>query len=140
MQVTDWYSLSWFCRGGITICLVIWLIRGVAKEEGSFTLITAKEIAHMQPGKRFSLLRSRVGLDITGSSVTIRGVVFVLDGFTVSMGEVKQVHPEQVSRIMIQRGAASAKYDAEAMGGALEITTFQAGKESKHSLDLGVDS
>jgi outer membrane receptor protein involved in Fe transport len=127
----------------MAICLMVWLMPAAAREEGSMTLISAEEIARERPASLFSLLRSRVGLDIIGSRVSMRGVqgvVFVLDGFTVSAVEVSQVRPEQVKRIEIRRGAASAEYGAEAMGGAVEIFTTQTEAQVSRRLDLGVDA
>lgn len=114
-----------------------------AAESGAVTVITAAEIARERPADLIALLRSRVGLDVTGGNVSmrgVRGVVFVLDGFTVTVEEMGQVRPEQVRRLEIRRGAASARFGADAMGGAVVVTTRRAGGEGRRSLAAGVDS
>ena len=142
-RVWDRRILLFIYNSGIVLCLVFCPMPATAQEDGAVTLITAKEIARERPTDLLALLRSRVGLDVTGGSITmrgVRGVVFVLDGFTVSVEEVRQVRPEQVRRIEIRRGAASAKYGAEAMGGVVEVFTGWADAEPSRNLGLGVDS
>ncbi len=132
---------------GTTFGLLFWLAIGTetlwAQENGSVTIITNEDIAREKPTNLISLLRSRVGLDVTGSSVTmrgVRGVVFILDGFTVGVEEISQVRPEQVIRIEIQRGAASARFGANAMGGAIQITTRQGETTERSTATIGITS
>lgn len=132
---------------GIALGLLLWLTAGVttapADEGGSVTVITDKDIARERPPDLITLLRSRVGLDVTGGNVTmrgVRGVVFVLDGFMVGTEEITQVRPEQVARIEIQRGAASARYGADAMGGAVWVTTRQNGTADRSTASVGISS
>jgi outer membrane receptor protein involved in Fe transport len=128
------------------LALALLLVAGLAHgEEGSETdvsVITAADIAHEKPADLMEMLRSRVGLDVSNSVVTMRGVkgiaVFV-DGFASSSAEFSRLRPEQVEKIEILRGAASARFGAEAMGGAIAITTR--GAHRVHvSLTQGVDS
>ena len=44
-----------------------------------------------------------------------------------SVSELSALRPEQVERIEVLRGAASARFGAEAMGGAIAVTTRRAG-------------
>lgn len=105
-------------------------------------LITAADIAREKPAELIEMLRNRVGLDVNNSVITMRGVkgiaVFV-DGFASSSAEFSRLRPEQVEKLEILRGAASARFGAEAMGGAIAITTR--GTHRVHgSLTQGVDS
>lgn len=105
-------------------------------------IITAADIAREKPADLMEMLRSRVGLDVSNSVVTMRGVkgiaVFV-DGFASSSNEFSRLRPEQVEKIEILRGAASARFGAEAMGGAIAITTRGAHRVHA-SLTQGYDS
>lgn len=93
------------------------------------SVITAADIAREKPSDVMELLRARVGLDVSNSVITMRGVkgiaVFV-DGFASSSAEFSRLRPEQIEQIEILRGAASARFGAEAMGGAIAITTRSA--------------
>ncbi|GAB1395067.1 hypothetical protein MASR1M60_32310 [Rhodocyclaceae bacterium] len=106
------------------------LIAGAhAADEGTTdsALITADIACEKPTGLGGDVLRARVGLDVSNSVVTMRGVkgiaVFV-DGFASSSTEFSRLRPEQVEKIEILRGAASARFGAEAMGGAIAITTY----------------
>ncbi len=132
---------------GMAFGLLLWLTAGAATasegKSGSVTVITDQDIARERPPDLITLLRSRVGLDVTGGNVTmrgVRGVVFVLDGFTVGAEEINQVRPEQVVRIEIQRGADSARYGANAMGGAVWVTTRQDGTTDHSTTTVGISS
>ncbi len=106
-------------------------------------LITADEIARDKPADVVELLRARVGLDENNSTITMRGVkgiaIFV-DGFSSSTAELKALKPEQIERIEILRGAASARFGAQAMGGAIAVTTRSARGAWRVDAVQGLDS
>jgi len=118
------------------------LVTAAWAEGDEVSLITAADIAREKPADLVEMLRSRVGLDVSNSVVSMRGVqgiaVFV-DGFASSAAEFSRLRPEQIERIEILRGAASARFGAEAMGGAIAITTRDA-HQVHGSLTQGVDS
>jgi outer membrane receptor protein involved in Fe transport len=132
---------------GSKLALTLFLAASLAQAavgdgEADVSLITAADIAREKPSDVMELLRTRVGLDVSNSVVTMRGVkgiaVFV-DGFASSTAEFSRLRPEQIERIEILRGAASARFGAEAMGGAIAITTR--GTHRVHgSLVQGLDS
>jgi outer membrane receptor protein involved in Fe transport len=132
---------------GSELVLALLLAAGVAHgEEGAgadATLITAADIAREKPADLVEMLRARVGLDENNSVIAMRGVrgiaVFV-DGFASSMEELKALKPEQVERVEILRGAASARFGAEAMGGAIAVATRGAHRGMHASLAQGYDS
>lgn len=118
-------------------------IHAAANADEDASIITAADIAREKPADLMELLRSRVGLDENNSVITMRGVrgiaVFV-DGFASSVSELKALKPEQVEKIEILRGAASARFGAEAMGGAIAITTRGARQGVQASLVQGYDT
>ena len=100
---------------------ILFLASAVWASSGEdISLITAADIAREKPADVMEMLRARVGLDVSNSVITMRGVkgiaVFV-DGFASSSTEFSRLRPEQVEQIEILRGAASARFGAEAMGG-----------------------
>lgn len=107
------------------------------------SVITAADIAHEKPAGLLEMLKSRVGLDENNSVISMRGVkgiaIFV-DGFASSMSELSALKPEQVERIEVLRGAASARFGAEAMGGAIAVTTRAAAGDLRAGFVQGVDS
>lgn len=133
-----------FCMVKVFLLFVMALSLAHATDEDTTdpALITAADITREKPADLMEMLRARVGLDVSNSVVTMRGVkgiaVFV-DGFASSSAEFSRLRPEQVEKIEILRGAASARFGAEAMGGAIAITTY--GTHRVHgSLTQGVDS
>lgn len=131
-------------RRGCFIALV--LAAALARAEGGDTdasLITAADIAREKPVDLVEMLRSRVGLDENNSVITmrgVRGIAIFVDGFASSMAELKSLKPEQVEQVEILRGAASARFGAEAMGGAIAVATRGAHRGLHGSLVQGVDS
>lgn len=128
------------------IASVLLLVTALAHAEDGNTdvsLITAADITREKPSDLMEMLRSRVGLDENNSVITMRGVrgiaVFV-DGFASSVSELKALKPEQVEKIEILRGAASARFGAEAMGGAIAVATRGANRSLHASLAQGYDS
>lgn len=112
--------------------------------ETDVSLITAADIAREKPTSLLEMLKRRVGLDENNSVISMRGVrgiaVFV-DGFVSSTAELAALKPEQVAQIEVLRGAASARFGAEAMGGAIAVSTRRAGAaQAAASLTQGVDS
>ena len=129
-------------RLALALLFAAGLAYGEEGGETDISRITAADIAREKPADIMEMLRARVGLDVNNSVITMRGVkgvaVFV-DGFTSSVTELESLRPEQVEKIEILRGAASARFGAEAMGGAIVITTR--GTHRVHgSLTQGVDS
>ncbi|MFA5353376.1 MAG: TonB-dependent receptor, partial [Thermodesulfovibrionales bacterium] len=116
---------------------------GEAGDDTNRSIITAEDIVREKPADIAELLRSRVGLDDSGGTITMRGVVgvvIVIDGIPSTLSGMKQVKPEQVERIEIIRGAASARFGADGMGGAIVVTTKKTGRESSLSLIQGYTS
>lgn len=113
------------------------------KEDSNITLITARDIEREKPADLIELLRTKVGLDDSSGTFTMRGVrgiaVFV-DGFASSFQELNVLKPEQVEKIEILRGAASARFGAEAMGGAIAVATRGTNRSLHASLVQGYDS
>ncbi|MDD5033986.1 MAG: TonB-dependent receptor [Methylococcaceae bacterium] len=93
-------------------------------------IISAEEIEIQKPASLMELLNHRVGLGSSSNQLSLRGVPGValyVDGFSRgnSSAEVDKIKPQDVARIEILRGAASSRYGAEALGGAVVITTRQ---------------
>ncbi|MBI5588833.1 MAG: TonB-dependent receptor plug domain-containing protein, partial [Deltaproteobacteria bacterium] len=102
----------------------------------SVTVITSEEIAVEKPASVIDLLRQKVGVDVSGSEISMRGVkgvVVVVDGVTQNTIP-SSLKPEDVERIEILRGAASSRYGASAMGGAVVMATKRG--EKKRTVDL----
>lgn len=111
--------------------------------EADVALITAADIARAKPADIVEMLRSRVGLDENNSVITmrgVRGIAIFVDGFASSMAELKALKPQQVEKIEILRGAASARFGAEAMGGAIAVATRGAHRSVHAELTQGIDS
>ncbi len=107
------------------------------------TVITAEDIAKEKPADIVDMLRSRVGLDDSSGVITMRGVkgvVIYIDGFPAILTDMRQVKPEQVERIEILRGAASARFGADAMGGAIVVTTKKTTREAYLNVIQGYNS
>lgn len=89
------------------------------------TVITAEDIARDKPVSLMALLSEKVGVDEQGGQVSMRGVkgvAVVVDG--VPQSTIPSfLNPEDIERIEIVRGAASSRYGASAMGGAVIIRT-----------------
>lgn len=111
----------------------------LSQEQGassSITVITSDDIAREKPVSIIEILRQKVGVDENGSQVNMRGVqgvVVVIDNVPVA-AIPSSLKPEDVERIEIVRGAASSRYGASAMGGAVIITTKKG--DRRWSLDV----
>lgn len=123
----------------------LWLPTTAAAEgeDTNLTVVTAADIERERPADLVELLRAKVGLDDSGGTLTMRGVrgiaVFV-DGFPSTLSDLKQVKPEQTERIDILRGAASARFGADAMGGAITVATRKVGTRPRFELVQGLNS
>lgn len=100
------------------------------RADGDREVITAEEIEQQKPATLMELLNRLVGLGSSGNQLSLRGVPSValyVDGFPRggNVVEVDKIKPQDVARIEILRGAASSRYGAEALGGAVIVTTKQ---------------
>lgn len=126
--------------------LLLLLVAALARADGGDTdasLITAADIAREKPADLMEMLRSRVGLDENNNVITmrgVRGIAIFVDGFASSMSELKSLKAEQVEKIEVLRGAASARFGAEAMGGAIAVTTRRAQGAFHADFAQGLDS
>ena len=132
----------------------------VAKEEAKYesqstTIITAEDIAKKQAKSVEDIIFDETGMtrniDAMGRvTVSIRGAeprhtLILIDGQPV-MGdfskysgagdELQRIGTENVARIEIIRGAASAKYGADAIGGVVNVITKEAAKSAGLQLNL----
>ncbi|EIC31401.1 TonB-dependent receptor [Methylomicrobium album] len=131
-------------RAGLTaVCLVV--TAPVLFADNGLEVITTEDIEREKPASLMELLRKRGGVGDSSGALSLRGVPKValyVDGFSRSGSvlELDKVKPQDVARIEIIRGAASNRYGADALGGAIIVTTLQA--KPKMSLDLvqGYDS
>jgi len=131
-----------------------------AKEEAKYesqstTIITAEDIAKKQAKSVEDIIFDETGMtrniDAMGRvTVSIRGAeprhtLILIDGQPV-MGdfakysgagdELQRLGTENVARIEIIRGAASAKYGADAIGGVVNVITKEAAKKPGLQLNL----
>lgn len=116
---------------------------GNVPDDTNVTVITAQDVEREKPADLAALLRSKVGLDDSGGTITmrgVRGVAIYVDGFASSLTDLNQIKPDQVERIDILRGAASARFGADAMGGAIAVVTRKAGDKSRFELVQGLNS
>ena len=121
------------------------LAQGENTAETDVSVITAADIAHVKPASMPEMLTRLIGLDENNSVISmrgVRGIAVVVDGFVSSVSELSALRPEQVERIEVLRGAASARFGAEAMGGAIAVTTRRAGGRQNPAVNLtqGLDS
>ena len=116
-------------------------------ESQSTTIITAEDIAKKQAKSVEGIIfdetgmtrtvdaMGRVGLSIRGAEP--RHTLILVDGrpvmgdfakYTGQGDELQRLGTENVARIEIIRGAASAKYGADAIGGVVNVITKEASK------------
>lgn len=136
-------------------CAGLWLVLALlgalsaaswaVRADNGAEVITAEDIEREKPASLMELLRKRCGLGDSSGALSLRGVPKValyVDGFARvgSVIELDKIKPQDVARIDIVRGAASNRYGADALGGAVVVSTVQA--KPKASLDLvqGYDS
>lgn len=113
--------------------------------ENGREIITAADIEREKPASLMELLSKRSGLGDSSGALSLRGVPKValyVDGFPRSGAvlELEKVKPQDVSSIEIIRGAASNRYGADALGGAIIITTLQAKPQWGLNMIQGMDS
>ncbi|MFZ2525221.1 MAG: TonB-dependent receptor [Candidatus Ferrigenium altingense] len=136
------HASPWLLAIAMLICCA-GSVRAENAPETDASIITAADIAQEKPSNLMEMLRSRVGLDENNSVITmrgVRGIAIFVDGFASSVSELKALKPEQVEKIEILRGAASARFGADAMGGAIAVTTRGANRSLHASLVQGYDS
>jgi outer membrane receptor protein involved in Fe transport len=130
----------------LTISFVFFCTQAFGNEKElntNTTVITAEDITKEKPADIVDMLRSRVGLDDSSGVITMRGVkgvVIYIDGFPSTLTDMRQVKPEQVERIEILRGAASSRFGADAMGGAIVVSTKKAAGEAHLDIIHGYNS
>ena len=149
------------CRGGDThvttgdIVVAADAAKEAAKYESqSTTIITKKDIEEKQAKSVEDIIFSETGVtrtvDAMGNvGVSIRGAeprhtLIMVDGHPVlgdvakyrgAGDEAMRLGAENIERIEIIRGAASAKYGADAIGGVINIITKKAGKTPSLALN-----
>jgi len=113
----------------------------------STIIITREDIENAQAFDLAELLRFQAGLDIgrnggpgQTSSVFIRGTesnhtLVLIDGVEMNPGTIggaaiQNISPEIIERIEIVKGARSALYGSEAIGGVINIITRNAKRDS----------
>ncbi len=119
------------------------MAEAAGKEDTNITVITAQDVEREKPADLIELLRSKVGLDDSGGTITmrgVRGVAIYVDGFASSLTDLNQIKPDQVERIEILRGAASARFGADAMGGAIAVATRKTGDKPRFEWVQGLNS
>ena len=131
-----------------------------AKEEAKYesqstTIITAEDIAKKQAKSVEDIIFDETGMtrniDAMGRvTVSIRGAeprhtLILIDGqpvlgdfakYSGAGDELQRLGTENVARIEIIRGAASAKYGADAIGGVVNVITKEAAKKAGLQLNL----
>ena len=131
-----------------------------AKEEAKYesqstTIITAEDIAKKQAKSVEDIIFDETGMtrniDAMGRvTVSIRGAeprhtLILIDGqpvlgdfakYSGAGDELQRLGTENVARIEIIRGAASAKYGADAIGGVVNVITKEAAKSAGLQLNL----
>lgn len=122
-------------------------IRGKAIERVSDVMpvqvISRNEIARLQGGSVIPLLRQVAGADITSTglfggqtSIMMQGgssshVLVLIDGQpitspTLGTASLQNLHPDDIERIEITRGARASTYGGNSMAGVIHIYTRQA--------------
>lgn len=111
------------------ICFLFGYIASLQAENISDTnssVISAADIQREHPASISDLLRTRAGVDNSSGAITMRGVqgiAVILNGLPSTMTDLSQLSLDDIERIEILRGAASARFGANAMGGAIVVTT-----------------
>lgn len=108
-------------------------------------VITRDEIAGLHPATLMELLVQRVGVSDSGGNLAIRGVpkVAVLvngHAWDSTVVALDRIQVEDIERIEIHRGAASARFGAQALGGAVVVTTRRHGGDDKLVVGQSMDS
>lgn len=102
------------------------LTRAEDSETTTATVITAEDIRREHPATLTDLLRNRAGVDDSSGTITMRGVpgvAVILNGSPSSLFDLNQLSQDSIESIEIIHGAASARFGANAMGGAIVVKT-----------------
>lgn len=108
-------------------------------------VIARAEIDERHPASLMDLLVQRAGISDSGGVLAIRGmpkVAVTVDGHpwdstTVALNRIRI---EDVERVDIYRGAASARFGADALGGAVAVQTRNHGARDQAVVSQGIDS
>ncbi|MDD2700992.1 MAG: TonB-dependent receptor [Sideroxydans sp.] len=125
----------------LLIGCILWGFTGAYAQSAPQTgasIITAADIQREHPASVSDLLRSRAGSDDSSGTITMRGVLgvaVVLNGMPSTLSDVNHLNLQDIERIEIYRGAASARFGSNAMGGAIVVTTRK-GAEAHSVLTL----
>ena len=165
MAVSAWLALptaaAWAAEAGADVKTAdVNVEANAAKEEAKYesqstTIITAEDIARKQAKSVEDVIFNETGvtrtIDAMGNvGVSIRGgdprhTLLLVDGQRVLGGEAKyngngdellRIGAENIERIEIIRGAASAKYGADAIGGVIHVITKKGAKNPSVSLNV----
>ncbi|MBI5788800.1 MAG: TonB-dependent receptor [Candidatus Schekmanbacteria bacterium] len=118
---------------------ILLLCPRLAYADDNKEVITCEDIVKGKPATLMELLKKRVGVGDSAGALTLRGIPNVavyINGFPASgvVTVIEGIKPEDVEQIEIYRGAASARFGADALGGAIVITTRKGNQ--KFGLDL----
>jgi Outer membrane cobalamin receptor protein len=135
--------------------------RDISEVPASVSVITSEEIEKSTAQSADELLQGLAGVDVrnngmgvlavtTGNKVTMRGMggltearaLILIDGVPVNevySGGVEwnQIPVEDIERIEVVRGAGSALYGSNAMGGVINIITKKPSEETQTKVTLG---
>lgn len=127
----------------------------------SVTIITSEDIQTMQVTKTEEILKNVEGIDVRGfggllpGTVTLRGIspgfsgattLIMVNGMAVepilidSRFTWNAISPDEIERIEVVRGPASALYGPNAVGGVINIVTKTGKGEPSASVDAGYGS
>lgn len=113
--------------------------------DGDVERIFASEIEAEKPPSLMALLKKHVGVGESNGAISLRGVPKValyLDGIPLSgtVVALDGIHPHDVEVIELYRGAASARFGADALGGAILVKTKRGGKAAQLDWVQGLNS
>ncbi|HLO78089.1 MAG TPA: TonB-dependent receptor [Magnetospirillum sp.] len=132
-------------RRGLLIGAVACMLAALPARGQEVEVIGRDEIAALHPSSLIELLTRRVGISESGGNLAIRGVPKVavqVDGhaWDSTLVALERLRVEDIERIEIYRGAASARFGAQALGGALAITTRRQGGKTRLAASQTGDS
>lgn len=127
------------------IAAAVALVAAVPAWAQEVEVIGRDDIVALHPASLMELLTRRAGISDSGGVLAIRGVPKVavtLDGHPWDSTAVAldRIRVEDIERIEIHRGAASARFGAQALGGAIAITTRRQDGGTTLSLGQTIDS
>lgn len=153
-------SVSFAEDVGVIVVTATRTEREVSDVPASVTVITKEEIENSPAHSADELIQGLAGIDSlhtigilstsTSNKISMRGlgggsearVLLLIDGVPandLSVGAVEwnQIPKDDIERIEIVRGPASAIYGSNAMGGVINIITKSASKETKGKATIG---